>query len=621
MAEIYEIRDRDCEQILMSGKKTAPCNHNVKKIIMTKLLESRRDILNTAESLDDAFPGLNGLKEKLEGLLPSSQGDCTKNNATLTSALINMFGPFEVFYAKVEEQQQLEGEMRRTTRGASTSQPKHVQVIKEVVELKGTIDKMVRKEKASDMGKMFKPVGLTREQESRHFVQDRHDILDEAHKKCPYCTHLSTNSLLENDSVVADNNVTRSSMQRAQEVWNRFKAADDDAKKNGTARPPFPEDPNHPGKIMKMAPKEAKLKAVIDVCLCKNSGCCMRDSDHGSSCFIKCIDPSSGERYPWDPIARQCSCPICQCECPGVWHRVDRYKIAIGIDQARRSDATISNMSTDNVAPEAGLRRFLQQSATGGIAIADLVAKDIPENTSAKDREAVVTEALMEGMAMTMARNASSLHQSNFGQSTIVTLPNGQRIDTTSLGSSRRNLHTNNNRLGVASSTVGSYQPGMKNHYQPSFDYVTAEFQQATQEMPIADAFFGPVFNDLMGGESRPSNIAGSSIPLPAAAAASATNGATTAQISGDEIYAIYLQEQERASHIPSATEPIQLEDERKPPAQEVIELLDDITPPPQVIHRSTVPRINATISSISSSEQTTLVSMTAARNAREERV
>jgi hypothetical protein len=270
MAEIYEIRDRDREQILMSGKKTAPCNHNVKKIIMTKLLESRRDILNTAESLDDAFPGLNGLKEKLEGLLPSSQGDCTKNNATLTSALINMFGPFEVFYAKVEEQQQLEGEMRRTTRGASTSQPKHVQVIKEVVELKGTIDKMVRKEKASDMGKMFKPVGLTREQESRHFVQDRHDILDEAHKKCPYCTHLSTNSLLENDSVVADNNVTRSSMQRAQEVWNRFKAADDDAKKNGTARPPFPEDPNHPGKIMKMAPKEAKLKAVIDVCLCKN---------------------------------------------------------------------------------------------------------------------------------------------------------------------------------------------------------------------------------------------------------------------------------------------------------------------------------------------------------------
>lgn len=129
---------------------------------------------------------------------------------------------------------------------------------------------------------------------------------------------------------------------------------------------------------------------------------------------------------------------------------------------------------------------------------------------------------------MFMARNASSLlpdnsrrlMQSQFGQSTRITLPGGQQIDTTALGaSSRTNLHTNNNRLGASATTVGHYLPGMKNHYQPSFENVTAQFQEASQQVPIADAFLGPIFNDLTrdtsGAASAVQSAAGAPAPAP----------------------------------------------------------------------------------------------------------
>eukprot|EP00985_Skeletonema_marinoi_P027089 scaffold21708_cov80-Skeletonema_marinoi.AAC.1 len=58
----------------------------------------------------------------------------------------------------------------------------------------------------------------------------------------------------------------------------------------------------------------------------------------------------------------------------------------------------------------------------------------------------------MEGTASMICRNGASLMQMEFGQSTEVTLPGGQTINTTMLGSWRVNLHTNNNHLGASQS-------------------------------------------------------------------------------------------------------------------------------------------------------------------------
>lgn len=70
--------------------------------------------------------------------------------------------------------------------------------------------------------------------------------------------------------------------------------------------------------------------------------------------------------------------------------------------------------------------------------------------------------------------NSRQLMQNELDQSTeSVTLPNGNIINTTMLGSGRMNLHTNNNRLGVSESTNIMYLPGMKSHQEPDFTNVS----------------------------------------------------------------------------------------------------------------------------------------------------
>ena len=506
MSDILLIQDTDRVAVLTSQKKDAPANRKKKMEIMMFLERTRKDIIEASALLEGEFSGLHGLTEKLKGLLPLTTAYKNKDNAALAMDIVELFQPLEVFHSKVQEQKQAEGEGRRKTRGASINQPLHLQVIKTILDLKDTIDRKIRKDKAEDMGKKFKPVSITPAQERRKFCQDRHDILDDAHKTCPYCGHKSVNSLLENDSVVAANQTDHDGYSRAKEVWDNYKRRLAEALEKGHGHPPYPKNPNNPSQEMRQAPKRIKLREITDVCCCKNSSCIMKESDHGSSCFLKCIDPSTGQRFSWDPMQRRCTCSICMCECPGVWHRADRQMIALGIDQARRNDATmLAASSGSNVAPETGLRRFLTQSIIGGVNVADAVARSLPSNASEENRKAAVSDAIMEGSAMYMTRNASSLlsdnsrhlMQSQFGQSTRVTLPGGQKIDTTALGASRTNLHTNNNRLGASATTVGHYLPGMKNHQQPSFENVTAEFEEASRQVPIADEFLGPIFHDL----------------------------------------------------------------------------------------------------------------------------
>ncbi len=92
--------------------------------------------------------------------------------------------------------------------------------------------------------------------------------------------------------------------------------------------------------------------------------------------------------------------------------------------------------------------------------------------------------------------------QKQFGQSTEVILPNpnGNTIITTMLGSSRINLHTNNNRLGVSESTNIMYLPGMKSHQEPDFTNVSESVVVAAQQPTIADSFLSPLFSAAARG-------------------------------------------------------------------------------------------------------------------------
>jgi hypothetical protein len=139
--------------------------------------------------------------------------------------------------------------------------------------------------------------------------------------------------------------------------------------------------------------------------------------------------------------------------------------------------------------------------------------------------------------------------QKEFGQSTEVTLPGGQTINTTMLGSGRMNLHTNNNHLRASQSTNNMYLPGMANHQEPDFTTVTDSFIEASQQPTVANSFLSPFIMSATGG-------GGAIVPAPAAAASAAAAtastasftpsttapSAATAQIEWDRQFALHLE-------------------------------------------------------------------------------
>jgi hypothetical protein len=164
------------------------------------------------------------------------------------------------------------------------------------------------------------------------------------------------------------------------------------------------------------------------------------------------MDASKGTRYTWDDIKQECTCPVCACQCPGVYYTDDIQKFAIGIAQMNRHKSLFTN--TNKSSKETALQTFLRQQVQAGMCVVD--------RTNEEDRSILLQQTLMEGTASAMARNASTLPassrqllQQQFGTSTTVKLPNDQVINTTALGANNMNLHTNNNRLGVAQTTVG----------------------------------------------------------------------------------------------------------------------------------------------------------------------
>ena len=133
----------------------------------------------------------------------------------------------------------------------------------------------------------------------------------------------------------------------------------------------------------------------------------------------------------------------------------------------------------------ANFMNLLSRRPMGGCLL-PLMANATANNNKVRDE---VTEPLvMEHTASAIVRSAGLLPaparqamQKQFGNSTEVTLPNGDRINTRQLGASRVNLHTNNNRLGASTSTVGQYLPGMQNHQQPDLSNPTQNFMTAAR--------------------------------------------------------------------------------------------------------------------------------------------
>jgi hypothetical protein len=133
------------------------------------------------------------------------------------------------------------------------------------------------------------------------------------------------------------------------------------------------------------------------------------------------------------------------------------------------------------------------------------------------------------------------------------------------------NLRTSNNRLGVAQTTVGQYLPGMKNHQEPLFNTVTDEYKRASENIPIADAFLGPIMHGIPS-TNNPS-VPQAAVPRAAATAASLpvasiSSSVNPRQIEKDAAYARNLQSMYQADPDRIIDVDSETMDERKPAAK-----------------------------------------------------
>lgn len=64
----------------------------------------------------------------------------------------------------------------------------------------------------------------------------------------------------------------------------------------------------------KKAPKAPKTELRYTVCHCHQFNCYGNSEGPGSTCIIKCIDPATGKKYPFNAQG-ECTCPLCGCQC------------------------------------------------------------------------------------------------------------------------------------------------------------------------------------------------------------------------------------------------------------------------------------------------------------------
>lgn len=265
--------------------------------------------------------------------------------------------------------------------------------------------------------------------------------------------------------------------------------------------------------------------------MCKNSRCLQPNSDVGSTCFIKCIDCNTGQRFPTQGPSQRCTCTVCECVCPAAWLQSDHMKIGLAIMQLHR-DGVLFADEGEGVTPEQGLQRFLRQNASFGLLAAEGVMAN-NENASlvpSEDRDQFVSQLVLEGTAGAMARNAGGLPTNSrqmmaqqFGNTTVVNLPSGHELDTRSLSGGRRNMHSINNRLGDFDPTTGSL-PGMQDNLYPDFSTVTADYFAAAAQPSIARTIIDPLFGVAAATQASAAPVATAASASAASAARSSTS-------------------------------------------------------------------------------------------------
>lgn len=333
-------------------------------------------------------------------------------------------------------------------------------LLEEIVDLMDKIEEMTEKLYREKI-KLPEQPGLTVKQASRVYDSSRVPQ-EQCYQICLFCNHCSTNLPTENDTVTRENASVMSMFNLRLDVWAKF---EEQKKKNANA--PFPMDPFNPEKEMRQRPSKQGERYPIIQCMCKMSRCANPCNDVGSSCPIKCVNPSNGKRYEPKGPGSDCPCPVCSCPCNQAVFKhlfvetAQKLKEASEYSASSSSQTTKSNTFDKNSANNAIGSAFVMATEEAVTNVIDFVKEQTCSSsmrTTKKQKNDMflqTKERYCEEMARSLAKNGTDqffdLSQKNhfktaLGSTTTSKLPTGLVVDTRAIGMNT-DQHAKNNRF------------------------------------------------------------------------------------------------------------------------------------------------------------------------------
>jgi len=206
----------------------------------------------------------------------------------------NHCADFSLFLQTIKDHYEIRG--TRTSRGPEEEAKKVLDKIVQMYVDARSAARLVKGSKARAA-----EVKISDLEKDRKFCQNGSVPVQEEHQYCINCDHKSVD---EPDTNKANYEAGRQEEKRVAEERKKLNAA----KAKGRAY----HDPKT-GRVLTKIVKR-KYDLCIFVCHCHQMGCKSKTGPVSiTDCSIMCIDPSTGQRYPFD--LRGCTCPVCNCKC------------------------------------------------------------------------------------------------------------------------------------------------------------------------------------------------------------------------------------------------------------------------------------------------------------------
>ena len=493
------ITNNDRNQILCNSSiNNGLLKKEAKKELLKEVFAAKNEILEKSALLDMALQ--TSLEEHIKLIIPKKKSHINKaSNEQLAGMVVSLFEPFEMLHSHLLEQEN-ERNAKISLRRNTANQRKRDSTLvlaESIVELKNKVDNRVcieKNEEANPFSRGF--AKLTPAQRERIFspqlVPD-----DPAQQNCLICGHPSINCPEENNAVVAYNAKVEETFNQKLKVWNDYIAAND-SKQPNEPKDPFPIDPTNSSKVLKRVPVRGPMKSQLFQCMCSTSKCVSRNSDTCSTCPIKCTDSTTGSRYTFGGTPPSCQCPVCKCTCTAAYFVEDFHKLSIDISiQKANEGKTESELDKSNT----NVNAFLNTMFINAKKSMTPTENDIKNNSCCFTKSSLASASkrsadniddsqnrYFESMALNIAREGPLLTTpvdrrrlgSEFGASTIVTLPDGNAFNTRVLGHQKDGHAINNNLLGDLSRVSPSTPfPGMTSRLEIDFSQPTDDFIKA----------------------------------------------------------------------------------------------------------------------------------------------